>query len=367
MSAAPPALPATGDDAATRGTPTTLAHGLARRDNNFNLIRLIAAWLVIYGHSYAITADPGRDLILRYVQIKFAGGVAVDVFFFVSGVLIAASLARHSLREYLVARVLRIYPALLVCVALTVFVLGPLATVDAGYWRDPQTWRYLWVNATLWSTEHMLPGVFAGLPNQGVNGSLWSLPIEVRLYLVLALVSLVGLFRPERFNACFVVAMAVGFLVLGTGTLKPADSNSAWCTAYFLTGAFCWHNRERIPLSWPLLFAVLCVAAATFGGPRYHVGYFLAVCYGVLMLAFVPRLPVIRHTDLSYGLYLYGWPTQQLVQLAWPTAGWGGNTAVATVLALLLAWASWTWIEAPALRLKHRLVGARPAARAAMP
>lgn len=345
--------------------PATLAEGLRQPQNNFNLIRLFAAWLVIYGHAFAITGDAGPDVILRYVQMKFAGGMAVDVFFFVSGFLIAASLARHSLREYAIARVLRIYPALIVCVLLTVFMLGPLVTTDAGYWSDPVTWRYLLKTATLWDAMHVLPGVFDTHPNGGVNGSLWSLPIEVRLYLVLGIVALAGLFKPARFNVYFIAVMTVGFLVIATKTLSPEDGNRAWCTAFFLTGAFCFHNRERIPLSWPLLFLLLCGAAAVFGSARYHVAYFVVLCYGTLMLAFVPKLPVIRHTDLSYGLYLYGWPSQQLVQMWWPTAGWAGNTAAGTALALSLAWMSWTWIEAPALRIKHRLVGARENARAA--
>lgn len=339
--------------------PATLADGLRQPQNNFNLIRLCAAWLVIYGHAFAITGSSDADLILQYVQLKFAGGVAVDVFFFVSGFLIAASLSRHSLREYAIARGLRIYPALIVCILLTVFVLGPLVTTDPGYWRDRIAWTYLWNNATLLQAMHVLPGVFETHPNAGVNGSLWSLPIEVRLYLVLGLVALVRLFKPARFNVFFLVVMTVGFLVYGTQALSPENSNRAWCTAFFLTGAFCFHNREHIPLSWPLLFVLLCGAAALFGAPRYHVGYFVVLCYGTLMLAFVPRLPVIRHTDLSYGLYLYGWPSQQLAYMAWPTAGWGVNVLAGTAFALALAWMSWTWIEAPALRLKHRLVGAR--------
>lgn len=341
--------------------PRTLEDASLRRDNNFNLMRLVAAWLVIYGHAWPISGSAGQDLILSTLRFKFAGGVAVDLFFFISGFLIASSLARHRLREYVVARALRIYPALIVCVLLTVFVLGPLLTTVPGYWSDPQTWRYLWVNTTLWSTEHMLPGVFVDHPNAGVNGSLWSLPIELRLYLVLGAVALIGLFRPDRFNLCFIVVMTLGFLIYGTQALSPERSNHAYCTAFFLTGAFCWINRARIPLSWPLLFVLLCLAAALHGGPRFHIGYFLVLGYGALMLAFVPRMPVIRSHDLSYGVYLYGWPSQQLVQHVAPQADVLGNLLGATALALGLAWASWVWIEAPALQLKRRLTAPRGA------
>lgn len=345
--------------------PATLADALRQPRNNLNLLRLFAAWLVIYGHAYAITGSSGPDLILRVVQLKFAGGVAVDVFFFVSGCLIAASLARHSMRDYLVARALRIYPALVVCVLLTVFVLGPLVSTANDYWRAPETWQYLLINATLWDARHVLPGVFTDHPNAGVNGSLWSLPVEVRLYLVLAAVALLGLLHArKRFNVCYAVVMVGGYALARFTELSPEDSNHAWCTAFFLTGAFCWINRERVPLSWLLLAVLVCIAGVMRGTPHYHIGYFAALCYGVLMIGFVPRLPVIRRRDLSYGLYLYGWPSQQLVQQFAPQTGLVGNIVFGTTLALALAWLSWHIVEAPALRLKQRIAGAPPLAAA---
>jgi peptidoglycan/LPS O-acetylase OafA/YrhL len=91
--------------------------------------------------------------------------MAVDIFFVISGFLIAASFERSSLRGYQVARILRIFPALLVCVALSVFVLGPLLTTAPDYWINGDTWHYLLVNGSLWSTSYFLPGVFDGQPD----------------------------------------------------------------------------------------------------------------------------------------------------------------------------------------------------------
>ena len=95
----------------------TLAQAWAMGRNNFNLMRLTAAWLVIYGHAWAITGSSGQDWVTWLTQYKYAGAVAVDVFFFISGLLIASSLERNPIRHYLLARALRIFPALLVCVA----------------------------------------------------------------------------------------------------------------------------------------------------------------------------------------------------------------------------------------------------------
>jgi peptidoglycan/LPS O-acetylase OafA/YrhL len=334
--------------------PRTLAEGWDSGRNNFNLLRLIAAWLVIYGHAWAITATPGGDLIAQLTRLKFAGGVAVDVFFVISGFLIAASLQRNSLRNYVVSRALRILPGLAACVLLSVLVLGPLLTRSADYWQ-PQAWRYFWVNASLWSTEYFLPGVFETLPNHAINGSLWTLPIEARLYLALMVAGAVGLLTTRRYTPLWLLALGGAYAyAVHRHPLPDALSNYTWCTAYFITGTALWLNRARVRLSWIALLVLVIVAAFARGKPWFHVPYFVLVCYGTLFLAFVPPLPRIRHHDLSYGLYLYGWPSGQLVQQFSP----GGplhNTFWATLLALVLAAASWFLVERPAMALKRRL------------
>lgn len=342
----------------------TLADAWRTGRNNFNLIRLLAAWMVIYGHAWAITGSPGQDWVTWLTQFKYAGAVAVDVFFFISGFLIAASLQRNSIAHYLMARALRILPALVVCVVLCVCVLGPLLTTASDYWRNPQTWRYLLVNASLWSTSPTLPGVFETLPYQAVNGSLWTLPGEARLYLALLAASVCGLLTPRRYTPLWALALAGAYaFALWRHPLPEMWLNYLWCTACFITGTLCWVQRDRIRLrAWPLL-ALLVLAFAARGTPWFHLPYFGIVGYGTLWLAFVPALPRIRRNDLSYGLYLYGWPMAQLVQTFSP----GGplhNMLWATVLALGCATASWFLIERPALRLKQRLT-AVPASTAA--
>jgi peptidoglycan/LPS O-acetylase OafA/YrhL len=341
----------------------SLASGWASNRNNFNLMRLVAAWMVIYGHAWAITAAPGGDLVTRLTQFKFAGGVAVDVFFVISGFLIAASLQRNSIGSYLASRALRIVPALAVCAALGAFVLGPLLTTAADYWQQPEVWRYFWVNATLKSSEFFLPGVFESLPRTAINGSLWTLPIEARLYLALLLAGSLGLLTRRRYTPLWLLAMVAGYaLARWKAPLPDYLANYAWCTAFFISGTALWVNRERVRLSWWALLALVAAAALTRGGPWFHIPYYLLLCYGTLFVAFVPKVPMIRHTDLSYGLYLYGWPAQQLVLLATHDMRPLANMAWATALALVLAALSWFLVERPALHLKHRFGTRTPAA-----
>jgi peptidoglycan/LPS O-acetylase OafA/YrhL len=157
--------------------------------------------------------------------------------------------------------------------------------------------------------------VFGSLPQQAVNGSLWTLPIEARLYLALLVASLLGVLTPRRYTPLWAITM-VGCVCL-RGLAQPAAGMAG---ELHLVHRLLHHRhavlaapRTHPPGPWPL-FALLAIAALARGTPWFHLPYFALACYGTLWLAFVPKLPVIRHNDLSYGLYLYGWPAAQLVQ-----------------------------------------------------
>jgi peptidoglycan/LPS O-acetylase OafA/YrhL len=331
-----------------------LGEAFASGRNHFNLMRLFAAWLVIYSHSWAITGNTGVDHFAKLTLFKSAGALAVDVFFIISGFLVAASFQRNALRDFLLARALRIYPALIVCVVLTVFVLGPWLTTSSGYWSDAKTWRYLWANASLWRAEFWLPGVFAAMPRTAVNGSLWTLPIEGRLYVALTIAGLTGMLAPRRFLPAWALAIAGACAFAWLRAPLPEHlAYLLWVTAFFITGTLFWVWRARIRLSWWGLLALIGIAVATRGNAWFAPVYFALVVYATFCLAFLPRLPRIEHTDLSYGLYLYGWPMQQLAMLLGATTLLT-NTLTATALALACAALSWFLIERPALGLKRR-------------
>ena len=344
-------------------TAPSIAEAWAGQRNNFNLMRLGAAWLVIYGHAHAITGIPGNDGIAWLTQLRSAGAVAVDMFFVVSGFLIAASLERNSVRGYLVSRGLRILPALLVCVALTTFVLGPLLSTAADYWRQPTTWNYLLVNTSLLLSRFQLPGVFDAHPTDVVNGSLWTLPNEAKLYLLLLFAWLLGLLSPKRYTPLWALAMLGGYaLARHYWPLPDHIQKYAECTAFFITGSLLWVNRERIRLSGWLVLALVAAFAVLRDTDWSHLPYFGLITYGTLWLGLRLRLPMIRHTDLSYGLYLYGWPAQQLAWTLPISKTIAGNIVIATLIALGCAALSWFLVERPALRLKKRFVARGPEA-----
>lgn len=341
------------------------------RGDNLLLLRLLAASLVIYAHSYAINGTPGAtDIVTRSGIGIYAGSIAVYLFFVVSGFLVTGSwLRRQALGAFLASRALRIVPAYAACLAGSALVLGPLVTSlpRGDYFAHEETWRYVWHNLTFpLDMQWTLPGVFADHPRPAVNGSLWTLPAEVRVYLWLAVFGVLGLLlRPSRALLALVLLVA---LAQATGSLPLLlVKDFLPMAACFALGGLAWLLRRMLPLNPWWLLGLLAMAFALHGTEHYLPAFLLALAYGALWFAYVPKgfLWFNRVGDYSYGLYLWGFPMQQLAVhlfdrptptqislFAWPTA-------------LLLAVVSWHLLEKPLLSLRRRRPGADPAAPAA--
>ena len=327
-----------------------------RRENNLNLIRLIAALAVIYGHSTAITGKGPPDIFLQLVGYKFIGGVAVDVFFVISGFLVTSSASSgNGLFYYSASRILRIYPALIVCVLVSVFVIGPIYSTTNEYFISEQTWRYLWRNATSYSTEYFLPGVFQELPDKAINGSLWSLPIELRLYALILFLAIVKVFNSRAiFNMIFFFIILGGYFNSQLWMPIFSDENHRHVAMMFLIGSFAWVNRDSIPINPALMLLLLFFAAAHHKSPSFGIAYSILIPYAVFYLSFAPGGAWFnRFGDYSYGVYLYGWMSQQLIMIAMPDATNGKNSLLACILALSFAALSWHVIEKPALNFRR--------------
>jgi peptidoglycan/LPS O-acetylase OafA/YrhL len=336
-------------------TNNSLEFAFQNKANNLNLIRLIAALLVIYGHANAISGRGPPDFAALYLGYKFIGGIAVDVFFVISGFLITSSaLNKNGLTYYAASRVLRIFPALIVCILITVLIVGPALTVSENYWTSSQTWKYLWRNSLAFKTEYFLPGVFETHHDKGVNGSLWSLVVEVRLYILIFLLALLGILkRQSLFNGLFFSVLLLGYFIPNFGDSIFAYENHRHVAIMFFIGAFCWINQKSIPLNSFILLVLFCFAAALHNTPKFAVGYIILLPYLVLYLMFAPGFQWFNGLgDYSYGVYLYGWLTQQLVLVVMPKADNFQLTIWPSLLALLLASGSWHLIEKPAMRFR---------------
>lgn len=347
------------------------------RDNNFNLLRFIAATLVVFGHSYPLSGHPLSEITT--IGALDITRIAVDIFFVISGFLVTGSLfTRKNVIVFCQSRILRIFPALLVVLLLTVLVLGPLFTTlpIIDYLQHPDTWRYLITNGLLYETQFTLPGVFEQLtyPND-VNSSLWTLPYEIKMYLILALLGCLSYagprWLPEKGLACLITLIAIfatALFISSTIQLTRSSMNSTnmsnlrFLSLFFIGGSmYIWRDKIRLHAAIAIFMLVLIILLQQRiiqiplikPYKAFMISYGLFTAYIVIYLAYIKNNFLHRFNrlgDYSYGIYIYAFPIQQSI-----SALTGSITPLllfttAFPITMLFAVASWHWIEKPLLR-----------------
>jgi peptidoglycan/LPS O-acetylase OafA/YrhL len=334
------------------------SHG---RDNNFQLIRLLAATSVVLFHSYALTNHWTDEPLWRRVPELNLGALGVACFFVISGFLVTQSwLARERVVPFVAARALRIYPALAGAVALTLVLAWMSGTLSlVGFLTDPQTLDYVAHVTPAWDMRHQLPGAFPGNPiPHDVNGSLWTLPVELRLYVAVLVAGVIGLLA--RRLAWF----AVLWLLLAWWLWHPAglppppfDKVTGDLVLLFALGSLAFVWRKAIPVSLAIAAAALLLVIVNPADLARGVLFAPLLAYSVLVAAYHPRLvwPAFNRVgDYSYGVYVYSFPIQQTLVQRIPGIEPAPLFALAIALTLVVAALSWHFLEQPALGLKSR-------------
>jgi len=340
--------------------------------NGFDLLRLILALLVVYTHSYLLGGF-GEEPTFRFFkgQLIF-GSMAVLGFFGISGYLVTGSFERSAtLWSFFTKRALRIFPGFWVCLLVIALVIAPLLYLGRGRSLADYPWfgpdgalRYIAANSLLHVGQWNIGQALEGAPYEGsLNGSLWSIFPEFCCYLLTMLVGLLGVHHKNKnlfvgllgyLSVVHVLkATHVGEITPALGpTFLTLTDYTQYYLAY-LVGAGLWLFRDHFrPNASGCVFAGLLVL--------------LSMKYGGLVLlapfAFPVFLIYLAHLfayplkwDLSYGVYLYHFPIFQVLALFdWP----GRNPLVfqglGLVATIVLAAASWVWVERPALQLKPR-------------
>jgi peptidoglycan/LPS O-acetylase OafA/YrhL len=348
-----------------------VATGPSYRENNFDVLRLAAAAMVLVSHAFVLGGG-----LEPYVGNASWGALGVQVFFAISGFLVCRSWCLQSrLLPFVLKRALRILPALVATLVICAYVLGPLVTTlslgDYLVGGEPlghalQNIAAIATGGAAGGIDYTLPGVFADNPHPGsVNGSLWTLPIEVQAYVMVALLGVAGLLTR------LLPAVAVGAILITlahaaevalpvVGHVVEARPETFQLLATFAAGGLMWLWRDRIALRLDLAAVALCAWLLALDSPAQQAIAPVAVTYLVLLAAY--RTPaglraLSRRGDVSYGLYLLAFPTQQTIVHVW-----GGHEpapltliAVSLPITYALAFASWRLVEAPTLRRKRPL------------
>nr|WP_263324823.1 acyltransferase [Neobacillus sp. Marseille-Q6967] len=325
------------------------------RKNNLDIIRFIAATLVLYSHAFPLSLGNNMSEPFGHItkgDMTF-GELAVSIFFVISGFLITQSFDRSKdLIYYAKARILRIFPGLIFCVLLSVFLLGPIFTdlSLAEYLKNRETYDYF-KTITLYWLQFDLPGVFqSNIWPGAVNGSLWTLWFEFFFYIVVAVLGVTRLLDKRIVLVGFILSTILFYL--GKGGFYTD------LFRYFSAGMVFYLFRKQIRLNgWLALlsFAALILTIRT-GYFNYSLSIFGT--YLIFYIAFETRLKLHnfgKYGDFSYGIYIYAFPIQQVMtyifnnQLS-PTQ----NFLLSFPVTLMFAIFSWYFIEKRALKYKNQ-------------
>lgn len=344
-----------------------LAERLTAKENNFNVLRFIAASFVMVSHSYDISKIAAEPLVGLTGYLSF-GFLAVFSFFSISGFLITRSwLSDPRLIVFCKKRFLRLFPALAFAILFSAFVIGPLVTNQPlrQYLANPYTISYL-KNVFLFPLRDYLPGVFVNNPMPFVNGSLWTLPIEVSVYVMLLFLGMIGLagrryvmfffffvllfldiavFSKTEYASVFILTMPAAYVVrLGI---------------FFFAGSLFYLYREMVVINSKIIIGALLMMVISFRIPYGSIICYFVLPYLVFCLAF-SDIPLLRYftrkIDVSYGVYIYAFPVQQTLLHFFDYENALVFFISSYVLTLTIAFLSWTFIEKPCLRLKERQI-----------
>lgn len=347
------------------------------RNNAIGFMRLFFAIVVVWSHAYGIGGFGGDPMYHASKGSVTAGFLAVGGFFVLSGLLITRSFeTAPSVGRFLWHRCLRIVPAFWVCLAAVAFAFAPLAyvrengTLARFYTGVDSPWSYVANNALLAINQIDVRGLLRHLPSPAAfNGSLWTLQWEFLCYLCVAALGVAAIFERRRGA---LTALAVGAYLLAGLLAWQSYPGSSFASqivtlfAYFAAGSCAYVFRAAVPMRWTFALAAAGTIALTFGTKA--VAFTMLPCIAYLALFMAMKLPVRsfdRKADLSYGLYIYAYPVQQLLVLYGAAAfGLAAYFAFGLAVALAVAALSWFVVERPALSYKNAVL--IPRVRAAL-
>ncbi|MBH9661032.1 acyltransferase family protein [Burkholderia multivorans] len=325
--------------------------------NNFGFLRLFAASLVVLSHISPVLGRGPENLAPL-------GLIGVIIFFSISGYLVTQSWDRdpNALRFWM-RRALRIAPGLVASVAMCALVIGPYTT-DLPlneYFKSPVFFGFF-RNIFLFPLSQGLPGVFLHNPMIEVNGPLWTLPMEVTMYIAIAALATIRLWSARYLWTVLTGCMMYALYAYAMWGFKNAPSiftmNSlqlALSAVAFLTGAVLARSKIEIsPLS-SIAVAAIIFELVAIRSPMITPIIVMLVPFASISLgaANTPILNSIdRIGDVSYGMYIYAFPLQQLAVFLWPQMTVPAFIAWSLAIPAAMAFISWHLIERPALRLK---------------
>lgn len=337
-----------------------LKDALLRENNNADLLRLFAAIAVIWGHAYALAPSPSAsEPIGALLGFDYSGSLAVKFFFFLSGILVTISWMRQeSAMNFAVARIFRIFPSLIVSSAICLLILGPLLTTLPLSEYFSNTWMYKHIVRYPY-LDYQIPGVFQTNAYQAANGSLWTIIHEITMYIVLLGLGMCGLFRYRIAATAVYGGILLWFLVWpdSISIFGFANNNDAGrLPAFFSFGVLLALYKDVVRIEGRLIIGLIVIAWVLKDGAAFQYAFYLAFLLTPIWLMTTSVVKAMKVPgDFSYGVYVYGWPVQQVVASLFPSEGPYLNQMISIPATILLGVASWYVVEKPSISLGRRI------------
>ena len=335
------------------------------RENNFNIIRLFAALMVIYVHSFAIFKMSIDEPIAKALHSGVSlGEFAVYVFFIISGYLITASFVRGKGNwHYFKARILRVYPGLIVVMLLTAFVVGPLLSELGAkvYLQQGEVYLYPFKALPLVTATSFLPDLFANnhLEN-AVNVSLWTLFWEFLCYIGVAVLGNLNLLNQKVIAILIVlttlVSVGLHFLPANNFAVHSLSLVIPMFLAFFSGMLFYFMKSSVVfKVKW-VLIALIAYMIFSNTHLAFTSLYSLPLAYLMFAVSYSKRIRFYQFGskyDISYGVYIYAFVIQQIIyQLTNGTLPFVMNIFLSVLFTLPCAFLSYVCIEKPVMRFK---------------
>ncbi|VDZ84305.1 acyltransferase [Kluyvera intermedia] len=340
----------------------TVANALSRGQNNLDLIRIIAALMVIFGHSFALTLNPNAQEPFSYFfNFTYSGSIAVKIFFFISGLLVTNSMMRsNDILTFVSARFFRIYPAFAATIIITGLVIGPVVysgTLEQYY--DSGSYVNYIVNSLHFNTQYFIDGVFTGNKDGGsINGSLWTIAIEVSAYLlVLSAYIFTGFKNKIILNTLCILTIVIPLTSIdGLNFIAERTSEAFLLPSCFALGSLYAINKNNIHADLKIPIAFFIIYKVSYSPLMSYFAFYAGVCTLALWLSTtrIAKMITIRK-DISYGIYLWGFPIQQSLSYFY-----GLSTIqliiFSSILSIIAGYVSFVFIESPAIALSKKII-----------
>lgn len=334
-----------------------LSNKIQTFSTNINILRFVCAILVIISHSYSIVLNQ-YDFISRWFNNQVSlGGIAVAIFFFLSGLYVTKSLMKSkSSVDFIRKRIVRIFPQLFIVVLFCIFIIGPIFSTYSilDYFKSIDTYKY--VLNIFFIPKKNLPGVFESGYFKAVNGPLWTLPVEFMCYIAILIIYILvrKLSTKENeekmFKILFWMANITSFtiFILLLYIIKSIFLITAFRPiCFFFVGCMYFLYKDKIILN-PFISIIMLIALPFLRTNNlFNVFSLIFIPYIIVSLMLGTRQIGFNNKifNISYEMYLLGWPVQQMVNSVFKNNTPFLNTIISVPIDIILSYILYAIVE----------------------